>query len=857
MISAGSCYMVSYRTIAAVALVLCAVGIADAKRPKLAKVNRSAKPVSPQRELFDSLAHDIKTRARTMKFYKQAARSEAGILESDRDPVDIVLRRSGALLKHLTGAKNAPNLAVEARALAALTAKSAATAITDAAARYALYEKAYELSRRISFRNPLLDFERIIFMGRRMPATRHMCPQQYGFVGTPGGGVFVLDNAFSDKPSLRTVLGDTKIAKGRTKGKLLSAGAFEGFELDWDAGTVYFAWTEAKNGKPQPYKPGDQWFPRAKFTYTSRGASYWAPESTYHIFRAKIDPKTGAAIGGGAVTQLTDGSCNDVDPCVLPNGRIAFISERRGGYGRCHGAQFPSYTLHAMMPNGSDIIPFSYHETNEWHPSVTNEGMIIYTRWDYVDRDADIAHHPWICYPDGRDSRSYHGNYPENNPRVRPNQETHFRAIPGSHKFVAVASPHHGLFYGSMILLDQRVRDDRKCSQLKRITPTEPFAEAEGPWSRYAYGSPWPLSEDFHLCVHNPGRGGRFSGRHDLYLIDTFGNRIHLATLPDGLNCLDPFPLRPRKRPPVIPTRTQQARVDQPSGMPDAVATISVMNVYESEFPLPKDIKIKSLRVIQVHPKATFHMTNPEVGLGKGSLTRSIVGTAPVAEDGSSHFVAPVGVPIYFQALDENGVAVHSMRSATYVHKGEQLVCIGCHEDKHKQINRPARPIAMRKAPVKLTPEFPEVTQPLSFPRLVQPVLDKHCVKCHAKEEKACDLSGKKISELGWSESYWSLAPYAWAMADNGGGACKRHSKLLPRGDGWQVNKRSYSLPGKLGARASKLYALLQKDHYKVKLSKDELLKITLWLDANSVFYGAYRDLKAQSVGKLVKPELN
>ena len=845
--------MMSYRTVI-VLLVLCAATVVNAKPPRLAKPAKAAS--DPQRELFGSISHDIKARQRTLKYVKQAARQDAGIAESDRDPGDVVLRRTAALLKYLSTAKNAPDLSAEKKALDALTQKSAKTPIKDTDARYALYEQAYALSKRVSFRNPLLDFERIILMGRRMPATRHMCPQQYGFVGTPGGGVFVLDKAFSDKPKLRQVLGDTKIAKGRTKGKLLSSGAFEGFELDWDARTVYFAWTEAQTGKKQTYKPGDQWFPRAKFTYTRRGDSYWAPESTYHIFKASIDPVSGTA-DVGTLAQITDGSCNDVDPCVLPNGRITFISERRGGYGRCHGAQFPSYTLHGMMADGSDIIPFSYHETNEWHPSVTNEGMIIYTRWDYVDRDADIAHHPWICYPDGRDSRSYHGNYPENNPRVRPNQETHCRAIPGSHKFVAVASPHHGLFYGSMILVDQRVRDDRKCSQIKRITPTEPFAEAEGSWSRYAYGSPWPLSEDFYLCVHNPGRNGKFSGRHDLYLVDTFGNRIHLATLPDGLQSLDPIPLRPRKRPPIIPTRTQQARADQASGEGDTLATISVMNVYESEFPMPKGTKIKSLRVIQVHPKATFHMFNPEVGLGKGALTRSILGTAPVAEDGSCHLEAPVGVPIYFQALDEKGVAVHSMRSATYVHKGEQLVCIGCHEDKHKQINRPSRPMAMRKAPVKLTPEFPEVTQPLTFPRLVQPVLDKHCVKCHSKEKKAPDLSGKKISELGWSESYWTLAPFAWSLADNGGGACGRHSKLLPRGDGWQVNKRSYSLPGQLGARASKLYPMLLKGHKKLKLPAEDMRKITLWLDANSLFYGAYRNLEDQSAGKLVKPELN
>ena len=94
------------------------------------------------------------------------------------------------------------------------------------------------------------------------------------------------------------------------------------------------------------------------------------------------------------------------------------------------------YTLYSMQPDGSDIICLSYHETHEWHPSVTNDGMLVYTRWDYVDRDTNIAHHIWTCYPDGRDPRSFHGNYPARR-ESRPWMEMSIRAIPGSHKFVA------------------------------------------------------------------------------------------------------------------------------------------------------------------------------------------------------------------------------------------------------------------------------------------------------------------------------------------------------------------------------------------------------------------------------------
>ena len=71
----------------------------------------------------------------------------------------------------------------------------------------------------------------------------------------------------------------------------------------------------------------------------------------------------------------------------------------------------PTYTVHDMAADGSDIRCLSFHETNEWAPSVTHDGMILYTRWDYVDRNANIAHHPWIMTPDGCDPRAVHGNF--------------------------------------------------------------------------------------------------------------------------------------------------------------------------------------------------------------------------------------------------------------------------------------------------------------------------------------------------------------------------------------------------------------------------------------------------------------
>jgi hypothetical protein len=63
-------------------------------------------------------------------------------------------------------------------------------------------------------------------------------------------------------------------------------------------------------------------------------------------------------------------------------------------------------------------------------------------------------------------------------------------------------------------------------------------------------------------------------------------------------------------------------------------------------------------------------------------------------------------------------------------------------------------------------------------------------------------------------------------------------------------------VPGKFGARASRLLPLVDKGHYDVKLSPDERRRIVLWLDANSDFFGAYEDVEAQARGEAVRPKL-
>ena len=118
-----------------------------------------------------------------------------------------------------------------------------------------------------------------------------------------------------------------------------------------------------------------------------------------------------------------------------------------------------------------------------------------------------------------------------------------------------------------------------------------------------------------------------------------------------------------------------------------------MQNVYKTdEFGrLPAAAKIKALRIIQVFPKTTELEDQPRISHFTESLVRASLGTVPVEADGSVYCEAPVGKEIYFQLLDDKGLAVQSMRSGTFVHPDEMLSCVGCHEARNNvpQTNHP------------------------------------------------------------------------------------------------------------------------------------------------------------------------
>lgn len=788
---------------------------------------------------FNLLLEELDNRQKYDKITGQIYDPQAGILPEDETPADVIYRRTLAAVNRLEKI----NADIAAPFLVQLqTLNPAGKSLMTIEQNFALFEQIAKIRRRVLFADPDLNFDKLLFVKKHRATFNHLCDQYYGVNLLPGGGIFLLENAFKadSEPTVKNVLENSVVESGRLKGNDLKTGAFATLALDYDAQKIAFAYVETTGDRGHKY-------------HTDLSKGHWERGRCLHIFTANAD--------GTGLKQITDGTWNDFYPCFLPNGRLAFISERRGGYLRC-GRECPNYTIFDMNPDGTFMRCLSYHETNEWAPSVTNDGKIIWTRWDYIDRHGCTTHAPWIMSLNGSDPRAIQGNFTLR--RERPDTEMDLRPIPNSSKFVATAGPHHGQNYGSLVIIDpSRIAEEENDAMacVKRLTPDVGFPESQD--GAQVWGFAYPISEDLFLAVADfsvtSSQGMQWNavikGNYGIYLLDRFGNRELIYRDPE-IGCATVLPFVKRPRPTIAPELVQPGEIPSQEYIPlperdwtkRPQADVTIANVYQSLKPWPENTKIRSLRIVQLYSMSVpsgwmFHTGRQEPSSNDSvNLVRGVIGTVPVEEDGSAHFTVPAQVELFFQALDENGNAVQSMRSGTYFQPGDHVSCVGCHEPKG-QITRSSStlPIAFSRPASTPVPEV-EGSRPANFPELVQPVLDKHCVECHEKpESKTFSLTGKplyKKNSSAFSHSYYNLVFNDWAFYDYGNSV--------------------RTIPGEFGANKSRLLPLLDQGHYGVKLSDEERHRIALWLDMLSPFYSVYEpeQQNKQLKGEKVYPTL-
>jgi hypothetical protein len=666
--------------------------------------------------------------------------------------------------------------------------------------------------RSLAFSNPRLDFDSLVFVKRRWPSINHQCSHRVGEAQAGGANICILTGLHPDG-SVRELL-DADHARGGVGRP----------DLSFDAKQLVFPYAEPRTGGKMSYGYGQPGVRGGKCLM-------------YDIWTVHVD--------GTDLKNLTRApGYEDTEPCYLPDGRIAFTSSRSGRLVQC-GNWALVCGIYSMKADGSDVRQVTEPKEGEFYPSMLDDGRIIYTRWDYVMKGYNVIQQVWAVSPDGTRSQLYYGDWYAFS--KGPIALFEARQVPGSGKLMAVGAAHHNSGVGPLMLVDPAKNRGARDSMIN-VTPEIAYPETgalgnevEQPELTYKtlpdtgwYTSPWPLSEKHFLCVYSFDAENTSPFGYGIYLQDIHGNK-ELIYRGSDFSCYAPMPLKPRPRPKELP--------DTVKGQdPQAPGTLIVTDIYKGLIGVKRG-EVKFLRVLETHPKIVE--TTPQrvdMGVNCGWDARGVLGTVPVEEDGSACFLAPSNRQLFFEALDKDHLEIRRMRNFMNLMPGETVGCVGCHES-YSSAAKPAVTeglMALKRAPSKITPPA-WGTGGLAFPRVVQPVLDRLCVKCHDGEkgkDKSFDLRGLKWVKAPGphdpdqgpqhlvSDSFLKLLDYV-AYVRVGG----YHGPKLPL--------QAF----KTGSHESRLMQVLAKRHHGLTLATDDWQALACWIDCNAPFYGDWENI--------------
>jgi len=536
-------------------------------------------------------------------------------------------------------------------------------------------------------------------------------------------------------------------------------------------------------------------------------------DDSFKIYEIDLDTKAFKRL-----TNLTDAS--DIDPAYLPDGGIIFTSTRASKYCGCN--RHIMGNLYRMDADGANILQVGNSIEYENTPHVMADGRILYTRWEYVDRNFSGAQGLWICNPDGTRHALYWG------------QETKNPALNGadmpSGKIAAIIGACHDLPRGALAVIDRNI-DVEGARSVTEIFPSEARALIDKAGDRNAdsmkalkikYEDPEPLSDDVILVTRSVSES---DAQDALFAVDLKTRKetlIARATNP-RTGVFDVKLLQARKAPPAIPT---SRAYEGDSGL------VYVSDVYESTH--MKGVKrgdVKYLRIVENPAKQTWGMGiwsaegYQAPAMNYDDYDRKIVlGTVPVEEDGSAYFKAPSDKFIYFQALDKDKKMIQTMRSGLVLLPAEISSCTGCHESRQAPPPLSARPsAALRRKPSKINPS-PLPQTYLNYAKDIQPIFDKYCLECHdfgKAGAKKVILAGDR--GIVFNKSYTELHSKKF-ICEIGAGPDR-----VQEADTW-------------GARQSKITKLIESGHKGLKMSREDFEKLISWMDVNAPYYASEDD---------------
>ncbi len=457
-------------------------------------------------------------------------------------------------------------------------------------------------------------------------------------------------------------------------------------EVSWDGKKIIFArrlndefgnYKQVRYEKAVLKKPGEP--------LTGDDDPWW------HVWEINVD--------GTGLRQITFGPFHDVMPTYLPDGRIVFSSTRIGTRDEYHG--FACTGLTVMNPDGSDIHPIGFNLGSDRDPAILEDGRIVFSRVDIFYSRLKTEVTVQSVFPDGTRNLAVYG--PERRAfwidvhkanaawTMRPG----YQGNPDNRNRVLRLSQAQPLGNGSII-----------CASSGGLVVAGPGPNTERlvPHDRkWAVTSPFPLGKDRILCAATVKQfkiDDRIvtAGSPEFLTLekgpDLFQSAVNidLALYSMDINTgemeliyndpesadFEARPIMPRNRPVVL--------AEDPASRKNSYTMKLFCNSARFSRIDRVSSRGKLIRIIEGRPVVSRHQTQQNSPTNRwknhGGTHARILGTIPLAADGSFFVEVPADRLIHLQVLDSDRRVLGNQTFWMYARPGETRSCIGCHEQR-------------------------------------------------------------------------------------------------------------------------------------------------------------------------------
>ncbi len=421
------------------------------------------------------------------------------------------------------------------------------------------------------------------------------------------------------------------------------------------------------------------------FSRQESGKNPW-----WHVYEVNAD--------GTGLRQITDGPYHDVHPIYLGDGRLMFSTTRLGSRDEYHG--YPTIGLATMNYDGSAIRVIGFNAGRDNEPSLTDDGQIVFSRLEVFYSRMKTELNLITVAPDGSKPTTIYG--PERRKQWSSLGGANSIALP-RHRALRMTQPSYwgesmyliNSFKGPMLLGPGRYK--------------ERFLRPNNEW---AVTTPWKIDDNTILVAAGKRPFKKNSNNRldvwsstdlGLYYMDMkTGALTEIYNDPETAE-FEAKPLQPRKIPPVIPSS-----LDQSSFM----GTVYCSSIFTTQQTYVKKYG-KYIRVIEgIVPtvRVQTHMNGGLAWRNHGGTTARVLGTIPVAVDGSFMLQLPADRVFHLQVLDADKKVIGNEIVWQYVRPGETKGCIGCHEMPDGAPESLSQfPKAVRTQPIQLFPKLTDI----------------------------------------------------------------------------------------------------------------------------------------------------